>query len=143
MNEPTKPAMGVDPGTARVGVALSDDLRMLAHPLETIDCRKSDPVERIDALARERDVGVIVVGHPRNMDGTAGPAAAAAEAFAERLRDGTGRAVVLWDERLSTLAAERGLRAAGRDSRRSKAIIDQAAAREILQSWLDAQAGGG
>ncbi len=133
--------LGVDCGEARVGLAISDDLGMLAHPLETIDVRKQNPVKRIAEIARERDVHVIILGMPRNMDGSYGPAADKVREFSSRLSQEIGSAKILtWDERLTTVSASRQLRAAGRDARSQKAVIDQVAAQGILQSWLDAQA---
>jgi putative Holliday junction resolvase len=78
--------LGIDLGEARVGVALSDDLGLLAHPLETIDVSRRDPCERIAELAREKGVEAIIVGVPRNMDGSFGPAALKARELIERLR---------------------------------------------------------
>jgi putative holliday junction resolvase len=132
-------ALAVDLGTRRIGVALGDPTGLIAAPLETIPftgARRA--VERIAALCREHEVAVIVVGWPRNMDGSRGPAATEAEAFAERLRAAVDVPVELWDERLSTAAAERTLLEAGvrRDERRR--TRDRVAAAVILQGYLDA-----
>ena len=135
----TGPVLGIDLGEARVGVALSDDLGLLAHPLETIEVSRRDPCERIAELARERQVGAIIVGVPRNMDGSFGPAALKARAFIERLRECVPCQVIPWDERLTTVAAERALREAGRKIREQRSVIDQAAAQILLQSWIDSQ----
>jgi putative Holliday junction resolvase len=132
--------LGIDPGEARVGVALSDDLGLLAHPLETIDASKHDPCERIAGLAAQKEVRVIVVGVPRNMDGSFGPAAERARALIERLKQRVTCKVVPWDERLTTISAQRALREAGRKARDQRAVIDQAAAQILLQSWIDSQA---
>jgi len=134
-----KRIMGIDLGAARVGVAISDDLGMLAHPLETIHVAKTKPTERIVQLATEREVSTIVVGVPRNMDGSLGPAAQAAKEFVEQLKTHVACRVVTWDERLSTVSAQRSLREAGRSAKKQRNVIDQAAAQVILQSWLDAQ----
>ncbi|MCX7868428.1 MAG: Holliday junction resolvase RuvX [Terrimicrobiaceae bacterium] len=134
--------LGIDPGEARVGVALSDELGMLASPLETIIVKKTDPVARIAGLAREHRASAIVVGMPRNMDGSFGPAAHRAQSLIHALRERVGCPVHAWDERLSTLEAGRALRECGRTARQARSVIDQAAARVILQSWLDAQATG-
>jgi putative Holliday junction resolvase len=136
-------SLGIDIGDARVGVAISDELNFLAHPLETIEVRRTEPVPRIAALAAERGAGTIVIGLPRNMDGSRGPAAEKAEKFAEAVRAALpDRRVVLWDERLTTVSAQRSLREAGRKAHEQRGVIDQAAAQVILQGWLDAQAGG-
>jgi putative holliday junction resolvase len=132
--------LGIDPGEARVGVALSDDLGVLAHPLETIDASKHDPCERIAELAGQKEVRVIVVGVPRNMDGSFGPAAKSARALIERLKQRVTCKVVPWDERLTTISAQRALREVGRKARDQRAVIDQAAAQILLQSWIDSQA---
>jgi putative holliday junction resolvase len=135
-----KKALGIDLGDARIGVAASDDLGMLAHPLETIPATKGDPIARILELAASRGAAAIVIGMPRNMDGTYGPAATKAKEFIEKLRDLTTLQIIAWDERLSTVAAQRSLQEAGRNTRNQKSVIDQVAAQIILQGWLDAQA---
>lgn len=133
-------ALGIDLGEARVGVAVSDDLGMLAHPLETIQVKSGNVVERVAALALARQAATVVVGMPRNMDGTFGPAAEKAREFIAALQAACTSRVVPWDERLSTVAAQRSLQEAGRKARDQRAVIDQVAAQIILQSWLDSQA---
>jgi len=135
-----KKALGIDLGDARVGVAVSDDLGMLAHPLETISTQSTNVVKRVLALAGERSAETIIVGMPRNMNGSHGPAADKAKAFIEELRRETTLPIVSWDERLSTVSAQRALQEAGRNTRKQKSVIDQVAAQIILQSWLDSQA---
>ncbi len=135
----TKRFLGIDPGDARVGVAVSDDLGMLAHPLETITVRTTPPLQRIAALVAERDVVAVVVGVPRNMDGSFGPAAEKSKKFIEALRALVSCRVIPWDERLTTVSAERALREAGRNAKSQRKVVDQAAAQIILQSWLDSQ----
>jgi putative holliday junction resolvase len=132
--------LGIDPGEARVGVALSDDLGMLAHPLETIDTSRHDPCERIAELATQRQARAIIVGVPRNMDGSFGPAAEKARALIERLRQRVECQVIPWDERLTTVSAQRAFRDAGRKAKDQRSVIDQAAAQILLQSWIDSQA---
>lgn len=136
----TKRSLGIDTGDARVGVAISDDLGMLAHPLETIVVAKTNPLERIAALVAEKNITAVVVGMPRNMDGSFGPAAEKAKAFIEALRQNVSCRVISWDERLTTVSAQRNLREAGRKAKDQRGVIDQAAAQIILQGWLDAQA---
>ncbi|EDY16873.1 Holliday junction resolvase YqgF [Chthoniobacter flavus Ellin428] len=136
-----KRALGIDHGDARIGVAVSDDLGMLAHPLETIHVKEvADPVARIATLVTSKDVGHIILGLPRNMDGSYGPAAEKVRAFAEKLRAACGCEVKLWDERLTSVAAQRSLHEAGRKVKDSREVIDQVAAQLILQGWLDSQA---
>ena len=133
-----KPILGVDLGEARTGIALSDDLRMLAHPLETIVNASVDKVaQRVQKIVSEKQVDCVVVGLPRQMNGVLGPAAQHAQRFVERLRSLLSCEVVTWDERLSTVAAERALREAGRKTRETRGIRDQVAAQIILQSYLD------
>jgi putative Holliday junction resolvase len=134
-------ALGIDHGEARIGLAISDELGMLAHPLETIHLKEvADPVARIAAIVARDKVYMIVLGMPRNMDGTYGPAAEKVRAFAERLRSACTCEVKLWDERLTSVAAQRSLHEAGRNVKQSRAVIDQVAAQMILQGWLDSQA---
>ena len=132
-------AVGIDHGDARVGVAVSDELGMLAHPLETIHVRETDPVARVVQIVAEKKADIVIVGLPKNMDGTTGAAAEKVRIFADKLR-AAGITVRLWDERLSTVAAQRNLHEAGHNAKSSRAIIDQAAAQIILQGWLDSQA---
>jgi len=131
--------LGIDLGDARVGVAVSDELAMLAHPVETIAVRDDGVLERICELSTSYRVAEIVVGVPRNMDGSRGPAAQKALDFIETLRRKTSCRIVPWDERLSTVQAQRQLHEAGRKSRQHRAVIDQAAAQIILQSYLDSR----
>ncbi len=136
-----KRALGIDHGDARIGIAISDDLRMLAHPLETIAIKEvADPLARIAAIVERDQIGTIVLGLPRNMDGTYGPAAEKVRAFATQLRSRVGCEVKMWDERLTSVAAQRALHETGRNVRTSRAVIDQVAAQFILQGWLDSQA---
>ncbi len=135
-----KRVLGIDYGTARIGVALSDELQMLAHPAETIAVAKTaDPAARIAAIVQEKNVERIIVGLPRHMNGELGAAAEGAQAFAEKLRANVSCEVRTWDERLSTVAAHRALQEAGKSTRQTKGYIDQVAAQMILQGFLDRQ----
>jgi putative Holliday junction resolvase len=130
--------LGLDLGEARTGVALSDELRMLAHPLETIESDSAKVVaRRVQKIVAERQVDCVVVGLPRQMNGALGLAAKSAQRFVEILRSLVSCEVVTWDERLSTVAAERALRDAGKKTRDTRGIRDQVAAQIILQSYLD------
>jgi putative Holliday junction resolvase len=136
-----KRALGIDHGDARIGLAISDELGMLAHPLETIRVKEiADPVAYIAAIVVRDKIGQIVLGLPRNMDGTYGPAAEKVRAFAEKLRAACACEVKLWDERLTSVAAQRSLHEVGRNVKNSREVIDQVAAQLILQGWLDSQA---
>lgn len=134
-------ALGIDLGDARVGLAISDELGMLAHPLETVLVKEVPDVPgRIAAVVQRDKIGTIVLGMPRNMDGTYGPAAEKVRAFAEQLRAKIpGCTVKFWDERLTSVAAQRALHDAGRNVKQSRSVIDQVAAQMILQGYLDSQ----
>ena len=129
--------LGIDVGEARIGLALSDELGMLAHPLETVNAREGNPLRHIaEVMAREK-VTTVVIGLPRNMNGTYGPAAEKAREFAAKLQALAPCTVKFWDERLTTVAAQRQLHEAGRNAKTSREVIDQAAAALILQGYLD------
>lgn len=130
--------LGVDLGSVRIGLALSDDLDWMAHPWQTLS-RSLSSTSEIARLALEKKVTAIIIGLPRNMNGTYGPASEQCRAFAHELAQKTESKVILWDERLTTAAAARHLHEAGRSSRQQRAIIDQVAAQQILQDWMDAQ----
>jgi putative Holliday junction resolvase len=133
-----KQILCLDLGKVRTGVALSDELRMLAHPLETIESSSVETVvRRIQKIVAERNVDCVVVGLPRQMNGALGLAAESVQRFIEKLRPLVSCEIVTWDERLSTVAAERALREAGKKTRETRAIRDQVAAQIILQSYLD------
>ena len=134
----TARALGVDPGSARIGLALSDELGCMAHPLKTLKASPESAAE-IAAAAEESGSRTIVIGLPRNMNGTYGPAAEKSRVLAEAVRQRTSAKVILWDERLTTAAATKRLQEAGRNSREQRGVIDQAAAVQILQDWLDGQ----
>lgn len=134
-------ALGLDLGEKRIGVAISDAGGAVATPYDTVE-RSGDPAadrRRIAELAHEAGAEVLVVGHPRSLDGRRGPAARAAEVEAEALEAATGLPVELHDERLTTAEAERALVGAGLSGRRRRQVIDQTAAAVLLQSWLDAR----
>jgi putative Holliday junction resolvase len=130
------PILGIDFGRARIGLAISDELRLLAHPLETLRANK-DAIKRITEIIRERKIDKIVVGIPRHMSGEIGEAAKEALEFASRLRAQVSCPVETWDERLTTVAAERALRGAGKKTRKTRHLVDQVAAQMILQGYLD------
>lgn len=134
------PALGIDHGDVRIGVAATDDFGILAHPVETIDQSKGGSIERIAQLAELRKIRTIVVGLPLRMDGSEGSSAAKVRAFSDQLRERLPSIpLVFVDETLTTSSAAGKLREAGKNARQQKAIIDQAAAVEILNLWM----GGG
>ncbi|HWM24358.1 MAG TPA: Holliday junction resolvase RuvX [Chthoniobacterales bacterium] len=128
--------LGVDFGRARIGIAVSDELGLLAHPVETIPAREN-AARRVDEIAREKNVERVVIGLPRHMNGSMGEAAGEVLAFAEKLRKLLPCEVVVWDERLTTIAANRALREGGQKTRTSRSFVDQVAAQMILQGYLD------
>lgn len=131
------PALGIDHGDARIGIAATDDFGILAHPVETIDRAKTDAIERIAQLAVLRGIRTLVLGLPVRMDGTEGDSAAKVRSFADQLRARIPDIpLVFVDETLSTSSASQKLREAGRKVRDQKAVIDQAAAVEILNYWM-------
>jgi putative holliday junction resolvase len=131
-----RPILGIDFGQARIGVAISDELRMLAHPVETIPTSKQ-AVSRVATLAREKDVERIVIGVPRLMSGGLGTAAEEVMRFVEAVRKAVSCQVLTWDERLTTVAAHRALRDAGKKTKETRGYVDQVAAQMILQGYLD------
>lgn len=137
------PALGIDYGDARIGVAATDDFGILAHPVETIERGKVDDISRLVELAGMRKVRTLVVGLPVRMDGSEGESAKKVREFAARLQDRLPMVPLIFvDETLTTSAASRKLREAGRNARKQKGVIDQAAAVEILNLWMG-EAGGG
>jgi putative Holliday junction resolvase len=129
--------LGIDYGDSRIGLSISDELASFAHPYRTVqrDTKVFHEIRQI--VERERITG-IVIGLPKNMDGTLGQSAAKAKAFGGEL------ALVIpatnirfWDERLTTIEAQRALHAAGKNAKQSKKMIDQVAAQILLQSYLD------
>ncbi|XCP83416.1 Holliday junction resolvase RuvX [Roseburia hominis] len=136
--------LGLDYGTKTVGVALSDPLRITAQAVETIE-RKSEnklrrTLARIEELAAEYEVEKIVLGFPKHMNNDIGERAEKALEFGEMLRRRTGLEVVMWDERLTTVSAERTLIESGIRRENRKQYVDQIAAVFILQGYLDSLA---
>ena len=131
--------MAVDLGTVRTGVAVSDELGMLAQPWKTLPGGDAALEAVVSAVGELKPVRVLV-GLPRNMDGSYGPAAEGARAFAEQLKSRVPCPVDLWDERLTTVSAQRALRESGRKARDQRGVVDQVAAQFLLQSWLDRSA---
>ena len=133
--------LALDYGTKRIGVALSDELKWTAQPLETFERRALDwDVAHIAALVLSHDVERVVLGFPLQLDGRQGPAVLAMRVFAEKLEAGISVPIVLWDERMTTKAAEHLLIAADVSRKKRKGAIDRVAAAILLQSYLEAQA---
>lgn len=131
--------LALDRGEVRVGVAISDELGLLAHPRPALDGRRARALfDAIRALCVEEGVERVLVGYPLDLQGEEGPAARRAVRFAEEVAQVTGLTVELVDERMTTVIAERSLRDAGVSRRASKQKVDGAAAAHLLQGWLDA-----
>lgn len=130
--------IGIDPGSKTLGLALSDVGRMIASPLETIRRAKfAADSGRLLQLAQEHCIAGFVLGLPSNLDGTEGPSAQSARAFARNINALSDLPILLWDERLSTASAERMLIAADASRKRRAEVIDKLAATIILQGALD------
>ena len=132
-------ALGIDLGSRRIGVSLSDSAGIIATPYETVARGPSvaDDHRRLLEIAAEADVEIVVVGLPLSLDGSVGPAAAGVLDEVEQLRAATPLPVETYDERLTTVTAERLLRQGGRKGRARRQVIDQTAAAVLLQAWLD------
>jgi putative Holliday junction resolvase len=131
--------LALDFGRARIGVAISDELHLLAHALETIPANQQ-AAARVAGIVRNKNVDHVVIGIPKRMDGQIGSAATEVLQFVEKLRAILPCPVITWDERLTTVAAHRALRDAGKKTRQTRGYVDQVAAQMILQSYLDRRA---
>ena len=130
--------MAIDYGDAHTGVALSDPTGFLAGSATTIHSRKEEVVlSELARMVRENQVDELVMGFPRNMDGTEGPRAELYRAFAGKVEEATGLKVVLWDERRTTVDAHRILFEAGKNANKRKKTVDAVAASLILEGYLD------
>ena len=130
--------MAIDYGDAHTGVAFSDPTGFLTGTTTTIHSRSADVVlSELARLVREQGAEEIVMGFPRNMDGTGGPRAELYRAFAGRVEEATGLKPVLWDERRTTVDAHRILQQAGKNAKKRKKTVDAVAASLILEGYLD------
>ena len=135
---PLQPLIGLDLGTKTIGVAISDSLRLTATPIETIKRVKfTADAARLTDMITEREIGGIILGLPRNMDGSEGPRCQSTRAFARNLSRICDLPIGFWDERLSTVAAEKALLEADTSRKRRAEVIDHVAASYILQGSLD------
>ncbi|OYD08844.1 Holliday junction resolvase RuvX [Paludifilum halophilum] len=132
--------IGLDAGEKRIGVAVSDPMGWTAQGIEMIP-RGTDShwMDRLEELIEKYEVDSIVIGFPRNMDGSVGDRGKACQALSEEIRKRFDLPVILWDERLSTVAVERTLIAADMSRKKRRRVVDQMAASWILQGYLDAQ----
>jgi putative Holliday junction resolvase len=134
--------LALDHGTKRVGVAVSDELKMIAQPLEFILAEPfADFLARLQEIIRDKEVDLILVGMPRNMDGSYGPAAQKVEVFVAALKSAVTAPIKLWDERLTSTQANRFLIQGGVRRADRKQKVDKAAAAILLQSYLDSVQG--
>jgi putative holliday junction resolvase len=134
--------LALDPGTRRIGVAISDELKIIAQPLEFIPAEPMSVFfDRLNAILHEKEVELIIVGMPRNMDGSYGPAALAAQEFTAALRENVAVPIKTWDERLTSVQANRLLIEANVRREKRKEMVDKMAAAILLQSYLDAVCG--
>ena len=136
--------LAIDPGTVRLGLALSDPSGTIAQPLSVL-ARRSEPedLKALTELVVRHEVGMIVIGLPRLMDGRLDAAAQQAQAFGTQVARATGRPVAYWDERLTSVAAERYLIEQGKRRNKRRQEIDRMAATLLLQGYLDYRAGRG
>ena len=134
--------MGVDVGERRIGIAVEDELGILAHARAPIDARdRKKAVREVLAIADDDGITDLVVGLPLDMRGHEGDASKKARAFAQALADATERTVHLFDERLTTVEAHRRLREVGKKQKDTRGLIDGVAASTLLQAWLDGRRG--
>jgi putative Holliday junction resolvase len=134
--------LALDLGERRIGIAVSDLLGLTAQGLEVIDKKQTpDWLHRLDTLIQDYEVGRIVIGFPRNMDGSIGSKGEASQKIADLVKERYALPVDLWDERLSTSAAQRSLIKADVSRKKRKQVVDQVAAQWILQGYLDANRG--
>ena len=134
--------LALDLGRARIGVAIDDELGSMAHARGVIDARdRPAMLARLREIVADEGVGRIVVGLPVDLRGHEGDAARNARTMAQVIADATGVLVELWDERMTTMAAQRSLTASGVHGKKAKARIDEASAVGILESWLAAANG--
>lgn len=139
MSAPGVRALGVDLGSKRIGIAVSDIGGSMASPLTTVhrsSSRRHDHTA-ITKIARDEEAVVVVIGLPLSLDGSDGPAARSARTEARQLASVIGVPVTMYDERFTTVTAERGMMEAGLDGRQRRKVVDQAAAAVMLQAWLD------
>lgn len=134
--------MGIDFGDSRIGIAMSDPMGWTAQGVETISWKGSlsKPVERIKQIFNDYKVEKVVIGFPRNMNGTVGPRGERTQEFIEALSKEISTDIIKWDERLTTVAANRLMHETGVKTSRKKGIVDQIAAVYILQGYLDSMA---
>lgn len=132
------PALGIDYGQARIGIAATDACGILAYPVESIHLAKTEPIGRIAELVATMQIRTLVLGYPLRMDGTEGSACERVRAFGDKLAARFPDLPLIYvDEYLTTATAQEKLHAAGRKAKSFRPVIDQAAAVEILNNWME------
>ena len=132
------PILAIDHGQSRIGIAATDELGIASHPVETFHISRTDPLKRIPEIAAQRNVSLIILGLPLRLDGSEGEAAQRVRNFGNALTEKIPNIRLEYsDERLTTTTASEKLREAGKDTRAQRDIVDQVAALEILNGWLD------
>ena len=132
------PILAIDHGQSRIGIAATDELGIASHPVETIHISRTDPLKRIPEIAAQRNVSLIILGLPLRLDGSEGEAAQRVRNFGNVLTEKIPNIRLEYsDERLTTTTASEKLREAGKDTRAQRDIVDQVAALEILNGWLE------
>jgi len=130
--------IGIDFGQKRIGIAVSDPLKIIASPVKTLSrTTEEDDLKKIDEVIKSYEAATVVVGLPKNMDGTEGQSAALAKDFAQKIKDKSAVEIVFKDERMSSQSAERVLDEANMHWKKRKEVVDTIAAQIILQSYLD------
>lgn len=138
MSPTLHPALGIDYGEARIGIAATDPVGIMAHPVETIHRHQTDPIPRIVQIVKERGIRTLVLGLPVRMNGEEGTSAAKVRTFGQELSTALPELpLVFMNELLTTVIAQEKLHAAGKKAKNFRSIIDQVAAVEILESWLE------
>lgn len=138
MSPTLHPALGIDYGEARIGIAATDPVGIMAHPVETIHRHQTDTIPRIVQIVKERGIRTLVLGLPVRMNGEEGTSAAKVRAFGQELSAALPELpLVFMNELLTTVIAQEKLHAAGKKAKNFRSIIDQVAAVEILESWLE------
>ena len=134
------PALGIDFGDSRIGIAASDPVGIMAHPVETIHVHKTDALSRIAEIIQQRGIRTLVIGLPLRLDGSEGDAVKKVRSFAQKLEAQHPQLPLHFtDETFTTVTASAKLHEAGKNAKKQKHLIDQAAAVEILHAWMEGE----
>ena len=135
MNNEEERILGIDYGQKRIGIAISDPLRLIAYPLETVERKRIE--DSIRRILEKYSIEYIIIGYPLRTDGKLGEREEEVKSFAEKIKEKFNINIKLWDERYTTIEAERIIRDIGKKPSRDKGRVDRVAASLILQSYLD------